>query len=79
MSAHYVEYLALNPDWDRRNGPRVQISVARIPRGEKLSVAVGHATFQHSEDLGRRLEGGAIQLLFPDFDLSWTRTTRTVR
>jgi hypothetical protein len=75
----FEEYLALNPDWNEYTGPRVQISVARIPKGEQITFAIGSASSQPSNQLGRELKGGAIQLLFADFDPSWIRSTRTVR
>lgn len=75
----YREFSALDPEWEKLSGPRVQISVARVPKGAEVDFAIGHAAPQESKVLRRILPGGGIQILFADFDPSWIRTTQKVR
>ena len=66
-----IEGLALSPDW----GPRTGVRVAHIPEGTDVSFLHGTAGPQYPST-GGKLDGGAEQFRFLDFDEDWIVSTR---
>ena len=66
--------LALLPEW----GERTTVSVARIPKGTRVTYYVGQAMKQ-ADDFGNVFRGGGVQYRFMDFDPSWIVETREMR
>jgi hypothetical protein len=63
---------ALPPGW----GPRDTVSVARIPKGERVEYYTGTAKAQPEN--GVIYHGNGVQYRFRDFDPAWIIATRKI-
>lgn len=67
--------LALLPKWGKRD----HVSIAVIPKGERVTFVRGLANAQRDRATGKIYRGGGEQFLFKNFDPSWIKTTGKIK